>query len=1061
MVAFNDSNFNYVSIGITLNVRITGTFNSSFAGPLVIPNTVTHSLTTYNVTEIGVGAFKDKTGITSVSLGNIVSIGQVAFSNALTTSMSIIIPRGIKYIGNDAFLGCSGITSMIFNSVDSLLSFTAYKPNSTFKIVLNRDDSILSLKNPCGVAIDLSNNIYIADTKDNIIRKIDGTTGITSIIAGNGTQGVPTVGIATNSPLNRPQAVAVGKYNGTDDGFIYVADTGNHAILRIELTSGNLSIVAGTPGTFGSPTPGPALNSLLKGPCGIAIDTNGNIYIADTENNYIEKIDKSSGNLSIIAGNGTPGSPTNGLAFNSPLYNPTGVAVDNLGRVFIADHLNCRVEMLVLSGGLYNLTIIAGNGSFGPILPGSALGSGFKRPYSIAVKESFIYVSDSMSRQIAKIDLTSNELTIVAGNGNLGYPVSGFATDSPLRSPRAIAVDSANNIYIADEDNNVIEKIEQDGTINVIAGHGYSRISNETTSIAFDGQNNMYIADPVQHVIKMISVETGIMSIFAGNGTQGLPIVGPALNSPLNSPNGIAADDFFLYIADTSNHCIETVNLISRTLSVIAGTPGTSGDPVNGLLDSPRGVSTDGINVYIAATGNNRVVKVSIYGGILTIIAGTGISGFPTFTFNSLAINSDLNAPRGVAWDENGNVYIADTGNNLIERIDIDGNIHNITPITAALALTAPTGVAYDHFGSPPGTIYIADTGNHRIVGKSPIYGDFIFINNTGTFGIPTSGDQCLSSKLYQPGGVAVDTNGNIFVVDTGNNLIEKVVIANSKIYVVAGNGNVEEANTIYNFGNGSYTGITITPDSLNNTVSVVSSTAGANKFAITYDTVNTFDSVNYNTIVFELIYNTPLQISDLVGPTSYHFKVGYGTQQTKYSSTIELTVQCFKEGTKILCLIDGINKYIPIETIKSDVLVKTYKHGYKKVIRLGYSSISCNYTSDINNLYKIPKSNQIIEDLYITGGHSCLVNKLTKTQEDETIKIWNKLHMIDDKYLLLTVLNEAFTKHTITEPVKVYHFVLENENIENSYGVYANGLLVESMSQQFFDNYSNFIMIN
>ena len=258
----------------------------------------------------------------------------------------------------------------------------------------------------------------------------------------------------------------------------------------------------------------------------------------------------------------------------------------------------------------------------------------------------------------------------------------------------------------------------------------------------------------------------------------------------------------------------------------------------------------------------------------------------------------------------------------------------------------------------------------------------------------------------------------------------------------------------IYNFGTGKF--VYYGANASENTI-IFGSLVSSKTYAITYDTVGQFNSGNQKTIIVNGV--TSYTVSDL-SPQTYFYKIAYGTTEDTYSISRNLNVSCFMGGTKILCQIDDLDKYIPVESITNDMLVKTYKHGYKKVIRTGYRGISCNYSKDIHNLYKLPKSDDVFEDLYITGGHSSLVDDLDEFQKEETLKIWNKLEKIDDKFLLLTVLNKAFTKHEITEPVNVYHIVLENDDINGAYGIYSNGLLTETMSQHFFDYCANFITV-
>ena len=191
------------------------------------------------------------------------------------------------------------------------------------------------LNNPYGVAVDSNGNIYIADTNNNRIRKVNSTTGIITTIAGNGTAGYSgDGGLATNAELYYPYGVAV-----DSNGNIYIADTYNNRIRKVNSTTGIITTIAGN-GTAGySGDGGPATNAQLNYPYGVAVDSSGNIYIADTDNNRIRKVNSTTGIITTIAGNGNPGySGDGGPATNAELYDPSGVAVDSNGNIYIADY---------------------------------------------------------------------------------------------------------------------------------------------------------------------------------------------------------------------------------------------------------------------------------------------------------------------------------------------------------------------------------------------------------------------------------------------------------------------------------------------------------------------------------------------------------------------------------------------------------------------------------------------------------------------------------------------------------------------------------------------------
>jgi uncharacterized protein (TIGR03437 family) len=346
-------------------------------------------------------------------------------------------------------------------------------------------------------------------------------------------------------------------------------------------------------------------------------------------------------------------------------------------------------------------------------------------------------------------------INTVAGNQGLGGGYSGdgaAAVNAQLGQPVGLVVDKSGNIFIADQTNHVIREVTTDGNIKTIAGNhlaGYlgdgaaatSAEMNKPLGLAMDSSGNLYLTDSGNEVIRKFSVG-GNISTVAGSYTiatqvSGSPLGGyqpdngVAANAWLNNPFGIAVDGSGnIYIADTLNHIIRMVN--GTSIKTIAGQPGLSGsnDTGNALqahLNGPRGIALDASgNLYIADTTNNKVLKLS--GGALTTVAGIGTGGFSGD--NGPANQAQLFAPRAVAVDSAGNVYIADYTNQRIRMVSPNGIITTIA-------------------------------GN----GKSGYGGDA----GPGT-----------SATLSQPSGLWVDSKFNVYVADTNNNVIRTLTPAST-----------------------------------------------------------------------------------------------------------------------------------------------------------------------------------------------------------------------------------------------------------------------------------------
>jgi sugar lactone lactonase YvrE len=551
-----------------------------------------------------------------------------------------------------------------------------------------------SLSSVVAVAVDAGGNMYIAASALNVIFRVDAGTGQLTRFAGNGTAGYSgDNGPAAGAKLSGPLAVAVDAA-----GNVYIADTYNNVIRKV--SSGVITTIAGNGSGAGNATVGsggysgdggPATSAQLNNPYGVAVDAGGSLYIADGFNNVIRKV--SNGVISTFAGNGygagvgpvTGGySGDNGQAVSAELDRPSGVAVDAAGSVYIADSGNNVVRLV--SNGL--ITTVAGNGTLGSSGDnGPAISAQLFQPNSVAVDTAGnLYVSFFMGNTVRRI--TNGVITTVAGGGyQTGPEYNGPATNLESFDIECAAVDTAGNLYIADAGNNVIRKVAK-GVISTVAGNGapsYSGDNDPATSaelyipqgVAVDTASDVYIADHGNNVVRMVS--KGIITTIAGNGTGGYSgDVGLAASAQLNGPTGVAVDaNGNLYIADAGNNVIREVsNGIITTLAGNgkAGYSGDNGPAASAQLSLPSGVAVDTAgNLHIADTGNQRVRKIS--NGLITTIAGNGASYQigPSTTGGysgdgGPATDAELNMPRGVAVDLSGNVYIDDASNGEFAR---------------------------------------------------------------------------------------------------------------------------------------------------------------------------------------------------------------------------------------------------------------------------------------------------------------------------------------------------------------------------------------------------------
>ena len=315
-----------------------------------------------------------------------------------------------------------------------------------------------SLNGAYGVALDSSGNVYIGDTKNNRIRMIDAITGNISTIAGGGSS-LGDGGAATSAQLDRPSGLAL-----DSSGNIYIVDTWNYRIRKIDAITGYISTIAGTGIRGYSGDNGAATSAQLNSPYGVDLDSYGNVYIADTNNYRIRKIDASTGNISTIAGTGNYGySGDGGAATSAQLTNTFGVTLDSYGNVYIADKAaHCIRKIDAITGIISTIAGTGGIGSFGYSGDGGAATSAqLRNPFGVALDSSGnVYIADSGNQRIRKVDVSTGIISTIAGTGSSGYSGDGgAATSAKLNQTQALTLDSSRNVYIADNKNHIIRKL--------------------------------------------------------------------------------------------------------------------------------------------------------------------------------------------------------------------------------------------------------------------------------------------------------------------------------------------------------------------------------------------------------------------------------------------------------------------------------------------------------------------------------------------------------------------------------------------------------------------------
>jgi len=604
---------------------------------------------------------------------------------------------------------------------------------------------------PLGIVVDAQNNVYVDETATGVIRKITVNgpnapyeTTYAGIGIGTGAaicaaatdpvgDGCPattasstvTTGV-TGASFAHGSGNTLGHMSIDGNGTIYLADGTNGRVRMIPVNPSNPNIggvvttVGGTGSETVSASGGYPLNTTIDNPYDAQILPNGDLMISERGSNSV-RLYHLPGITAQVAIGGTPVTQT----VNVLTQGSTGTfSVSNTTEYTVS-------APICVPGVNVKGTVCTATVTFAPTLAG--------------LRESNLVFTDANGSVLAGLSgiglapvasLLPGLTSTIAGTGTAGAAGNGSAaTSAELNMPGATAIDNHGNIYIADTANNEVRKVAPGGTITLFAGTGTAGKSgdgaaataatlNAPGGVALDAAGDLYIADTGNNKIRMVSAANGFISTVAGTGTAGYTgdqstPAAATLNAPMQlawSPLGI------LYVADTGNSVVRAIALNEQLITTVAGngTPSFDGDGGPGQaaeLTNPQGVALDGSgNLYIADTGNNRIRELS-QGYINTIAGQTGSA----FNGDGLASTATLSAPTGVAADLGGNVYVADTGNNRI-RVISSGQIITVMGNGTAAAtgdggtstlatVSGPQAIALDSTGN----VYIADTGNNKI----------------------------------------------------------------------------------------------------------------------------------------------------------------------------------------------------------------------------------------------------------------------------------------------------------------------------------------------------------
>lgn len=758
---------------------------------------------------------------------------------------------------------------------------------------------------PYGLAADAAGNLYISDFLT--IQKVDALTGVITVFAGNGDTGFSgDGGLAINATLDGPENLA------TDAaGNLYFVDGGNGRIRKVDAATGIITTVAGD-GVIGySGDGGPATSAALHFPNGLALDAAGNLYISDSWNYRIRRVDAATRVINTVVGDGTQGySGDGGPATSAEIYYPAGMTFDHAGNLYIVDEY--RIRMIDASTGI--ITTIGGDGTYGYSGDGGlAVDAELAGPLGVTLDlAGNLYIADTYNNRIrvvrpaalvattttlianptdlnagqsltltatvtpasggtpagtvtfyngtvslGNVTLNSSSVAVLmltpgAGNYSITASYSGSSTDAPSQSSpqvpvTVIGIATTTSLSASAISLPVGQILTLTATVNAANGDaptGSVAFLNGQTSLGSGSLNNSGVTtlaitpsvgsysitasyggsttdDASSSTAVSVSVTSASNSpniyTFAGDGVLGYNGDGElATSAELNGSVQMAMDtNGNVYLADNYNHRIRKVFASTGTITTVAGngTPGYSGDggpAIDAELENPNGVAIDAAgNIYISDSFFT-IRKVDAATGIISTIVGDGVQyQGPVICGSSEAINVEIYSPTAIALDHAGNIYFAE-GNDICK-------VEAATGIISRFAGDVGGGSGYSGDGGPAtsaelnfplamtldtsGNMYIADTDNQRVRRIDAVTGIITTVAGNGgggpDGGYSGDGGPATSAELSDPEGVALDADENLFVSSvytwrvTDGSRVRRVDARTGVITTYAGNGNM------------------------------------------------------------------------------------------------------------------------------------------------------------------------------------------------------------------------------------------------------------------------------
>lgn len=628
---------------------------------------------------------------------------------------------------------------------------------------------------PASIAVDASGNAYVADTDAQTIRKI-APDGFVSTFAGSVEKPGSSNGQGSAARFSGPEGIAVDTL-----GNVYVADAQNAAVRKIT-PDGTVTTFAGQPGIRGA-ADGPAASSLFHSPVGIAVDPNGAVWVSDSWNQTIRRI--ANGQVTTVAGaTGVAGS-ADGTGSTARFHLPTGIGVDNAGNVYVADFTNHTIRKVTPAGVV---TTIAGSAGQSGDTDGTGSAARFASPTGVAADAAGnVWVADQTNATIRKIT-PAGVVTTFAGSPDGVGSTDGVGGAARFFLPKQLTVDASGRIWVADTGNATIRRITPAAAVTTIAGSanrsGFQNGSGATArfnapqQLALEPSGPLVVADFGNHVIRRIATDGAVSTLAGTPGTPGTTD-GAAASARFRSPLGVAVDAAGnAIVADWENHTIRKVTP-GGAVTTIAGSPGvlgsSDGTGAAARFNGPRAVATAADGTIYVTDHQNHTIRRITQAGVVTTLAGTpGQAG----NADGVGAAARFTFPHGLAIDNDGNLVVTDWGNHMIRKVTPGGVVTTLAGSPGVGGVADGVGSAA-RFNGPQGVV--VDASGDMWIADSwshtirRLSPDRSVTTAAGMpVGVGSRDGWGATSRFSNPIGVAVDDDARVYVADTLNHSIRR-----------------------------------------------------------------------------------------------------------------------------------------------------------------------------------------------------------------------------------------------------------------------------------------------